>query len=117
MTVALIRGRSAIWGIKTEAGDTHAAGIIKSQKRLLNADTDEILDGEGFVISEVFFNNHDECDIEVICEAGTEPPEPGDDIQIVGLDCVVQSGVGVNWEQKGWKSLQVKAKKFANMTA
>ena len=112
---AVIRGRAAIWGIVTEAGDTYAAGIVRSQKRGLNADTDEIFDNEGFVISQAFFNQNDECNVEIVCEAGTTPPSPGDDIQIAGIDCIVQNS-NLNWEQKGWKSLQVVAKKFANLT-
>jgi hypothetical protein len=111
---ALVRGRQAIWGIKVSSGDTFAAGIIKSQKRALNADTDEVFDDDGFTIAQAFFNNNDECDIEIICESGTTEPEPGDDIQIVGIDGIVQNS-SVNWDQKGWKSLQVKAKKFANL--
>ena len=111
---ATIRGRGAIWGIETTAGDTFAAGLIKSQKHGLKADTDEIRDNQGYVVGEVFFNQNDECDVEILAESATTPPAPGSDIQLAGLDCIVQDSQ-VNWEQKGWKSLQVKAKKFVNL--
>ena len=111
---AVIRGRQAVWGIVTESGDTYAAGIVKSQKKANNSDTDEVFDNEGFAIAQVHYNMNNECDVEVICEAGTTEPDNGDDIQIVGVDCICQNS-SVNWEWKGWKSLQIKAKKFANL--
>lgn len=115
MTTALVRGRAAIWGIVTSGGDTYAAGIITNQEKVITGEEEFIYDNEGFTITEVFFDDRDECDINIICESGTSEPARGDDIQIVGIDCIVQSAT-VKWEQKGWKLLNVKAKKFANLT-
>jgi len=113
-TNALIKGRQAIWGLTPEAGDTFAAGIIVNQTKDINGDTDFILDGQGFVIAEVFFNDKNECDINIICESETAEPERGDDMQIVGIDCIAQT-CQVKWDQKGWKMLNVKATKFVNL--
>ena len=111
---AVIRGRQAIWGIVTSAGDTFAGGLIKSQKRDDDSDSETILDGEGFVIAEVFYNQKNECNIEIQCEASTTGPLVSADIQICGLLALVKS-VSLNWEQKGWKSMQVKATKYVNL--
>ena len=115
MANAVIRGRAAIWGIKTESGDTYAAGIITNQARVITGEEDFVFDNDGFTIAEVFFDDRDECDINIICESATTPPARSDDIQIVGIDCIVQSAE-IKWDQKGWKLLNVKAKKFANLT-
>lgn len=115
MANALIKGRAAIWGIETTAGDTYVAGIIVDMTHDKDGDTDFVLDGQGFVIAEALFNDQDVCDINVICESGTALPDRGDDIQIAGYACIVQS-CGEKWNQKGWKAINVKAKKFVNLT-
>ncbi|MFA5058265.1 MAG: hypothetical protein WC485_09145 [Opitutaceae bacterium] len=109
-----IRGRVAVWGIETEAGDTWAAGIITGQGHEKAGAEDFLFDGNGFTISQIFFDEQDVCDIDVICEAASAVPDRGDDIQIAGFDCIVQ-GASTKWEQKGWKKLNIKAKKFANL--
>jgi len=111
---ALIRGRQAIWGIVSDSGDTYASGIIVKKSRKKASDTDFVLDDMGFVIAQVFFNQNDECDVNIICESGTSQPENGDDITLNGIDCIVQES-DVAWDQKGWKMLNVKAKKYANL--
>ena len=111
---ARIKGRQAIWGLKPENGDTFAAGIIVNQTKDLNGDVDFVFDGEGFVIAEVLFNDKKECDINIICETGTAEPERGDDAQIAGVDCIIQSAQ-LKWDQKGWKMLGVKATQFVNL--
>lgn len=115
MSNAVIRGRAAIWGVVTTDGDTYAAGIIVDQGHEIAAETDVVLDGEGFTIAQVFFDSRDECDINIICEAATSPPACGDDIQIAGVDAIVQSA-SVKWANKAWKGLNVKAKKFSQLT-
>lgn len=114
MTTALIRGRDAVWGIATESGDTYAAGIIVDQDKTKDAEKAYIFDDEGFTISQVFFDHNDQCNINIICETATTEPDCGDDIQIVGIDCIVQN-CKVAWKQKDWKMLNVTAKKFANL--
>lgn len=115
MANALIRGRSAVWGIATESGDTYAGGIVQGQEILRDGEVDYIFDDEGFTITEIFFDDRDECSIDVLCEAATALPERGDDIAIAGVDCIVQSAT-LKWEKKAWKMLNVKAKKFPNLT-
>jgi hypothetical protein len=112
---ALIVGAAAIWGLTPETGDTYAAGIIVTQSNKSGADKDFVLDGQGFAIGAAYFNNKNECSIEVVCESGTTPPEPGDEISIAGIDCLVDDSE-VKWNQKGWKMLSIKATKFANLT-
>ena len=115
-TNAVIRGRAAIWGIEADSGDTFYSGLILNQAHIIAADEDYIHDNEGFIISEVFFNMRDECDVNVICEDGTDSPSPGDNISIAGVDCIVQGGPELKWQQKGWKVLNIKAKKFLMLT-
>jgi hypothetical protein len=111
---ATIRGRAAIWGIVAEAGDTFAAGLILDQGKVITGEEDFIYDNDGNTITEVFFDDRDECDINIICEDTTTDPVRGDDIAIVGDDCIVQSAE-LKWKQKGWKVLNVKAKKFSQL--
>lgn len=115
MSNYVMRGRAAIWGVVTESGDTHAAGLILSQGRQIVSESDGIADNEGFTITKVYFDQRDECDIDVICEAATAAPDIGDDIQIAGIDCIVES-CDLKWQQKGWKGLNIKAKKYSQMT-
>ena len=111
---AVIRGRAAIWGIHTEAGDTHAAGIIVDQGYNLTGDEDVVLDDEGFVIAKAYFNDQNQCDINIICESTTAMPDRGDDIQIAGVACMVDSAE-LKWDQKGWKKFAAKATKYMNL--
>lgn len=113
---AVVRGRAAIWGIHTTAGDTHAAGIIVDQGYELTGDEDFVFDSEGFAIAKVYFNDQNQCEINIICEAGTAMPDRGDDIQIAGVACMVDSA-SLKWEQRGWKKFSVKATKYLNLTA
>lgn len=114
MSVPVIRGRVAVWGIHADAGDTYYAAIITGQRRGKEAENDFIFDTNGFTITEIFFDNKDKCDVDVICESGTTQPENGDSITIDAIVCQVQSSE-VKWEQKGWKKLSIKATKFANL--
>lgn len=113
---ATMRGRTAVWGIKTESGDTHAAGIITGQGRKKDSDKDFCYDNEGFIITEVFYNMSDECSIKLVCEDATAEPDNGDDIQIAGTDCIVQNSEQ-DWSQRGWKGLSITAKKFQELSA
>lgn len=114
MSTALIRGRSCVWGIEND-GDTFAAGVVVDMSHAVDGDTDFVLDGQGFVIAEVFFNDKDECEVNVLCEQETAVPARGDDVIIAGIECIVQSA-SVKWNQKGWKMLSIKGTKFANLT-
>ena len=71
--------------------------------------------GSGFTIGQIFFDQNNVCRINVIAEADTALPEVGDDIQIAGLSCIVQSGPKKVWEQRGWCKISVEAKKFENL--
>jgi len=115
MSNPVIRGRVAVWGIVTTAGDTYAAGIITGQEKATGGSEDFIFDNEGFTITEIFFDDQDVCKVDVICEAATAVPARGDDVSIAGVDCICQSA-STKWEQKGWKKLSIEAKKFANLT-
>jgi len=77
-------------------------------------ETDYIFDEDGFTITQIFFDDRDECSIDVLCETATAQPDRGDDVQICGLACIVQDST-LKWEKKGWKMLNVKAKKFPNL--
>ena len=111
----VIRGRVAVWGVEA-TGDTFEAGLITGQKRENGAQEDFIFDTNGFTIGQIFFDQNNACSVDVLVEVGTALPEVGDDITISGIDCIVQSGVTKQWEQKGWCKISVPAKKFANLT-
>ena len=109
-----IRGREAIWSIVTVAGDTYVAGIIQRQTHEKTGEQDYIYDNEGFTITDIFFDDRDECEIDILVESDTSVPDRGDDIQIVGLACIVRN-VQIKWEKKAWKMLTVSAAKFINL--
>lgn len=115
MATPTIRGRAAVWGIVAPEGDTYAGGIIQSQGRESAGEEDYIYDNDGFTITEIFFDDRDECTIDILVEAGTTMPARGSDITIAGLDCIVQKA-SMKWTKKGWAMMTVTAKKFANLT-
>lgn len=115
MATPVIRGRAAVWGVVTDAGDTFVAGIIQSQNRDITGEEDYIFDNDGFTITEIFFDDRDECSIDILVETGTTPPARGDDITLAGLACIVQKS-SLKWQKKQWAMLTVAAKKFANLT-
>ena len=109
------RGREVIWGIETEAGDTHAAGLIVSQNHGIDGGVAFVKDQEGHTVGEIFFDDKDECDVDVDCETGTTLPARGDDVQIAGIDCIVQTA-SFKWENEKTKRFNLKATKFALLT-
>lgn len=109
------RGRAVIWGIESAAGDTHSAGLIVGQGHGKAGGTAFVKDQEAHTVGEIFYDDKDECDIDVDCESGTALPERGDDVTIDGLECIVQD-CSLKWENEKIKRLNIKATKFALLT-
>lgn len=109
------RGREVIWGVVAESGDTHAAALIVSQGVEKAGGEAKVKDLEGHTVGQVFFDDMDNCDIDVDCESGAALPDRGDDIQIAGYACIVQSAT-LRWQNEQIKRLNIKATKFALLT-
>lgn len=108
-------GTTAVWGIKTESGDTFASAKIVSQKVSKSFEQEPLLNSDGETVGLAIYDKKTELEIEVVVETGTPNPALGTDIQIAGVACIV-TGVDESWEQRGWKKLSIKAVKYDAMT-
>lgn len=114
MATAKIRGRKVVWGIVPGSTDTQANAILTRIRHGKTGQEDTVPDFEGFTIAEIFYDNTDEIEVDVLCEVGTVMPDRGDDITIAGLTGIVNS-VEVVWENKAVKKLAIKARKRVNL--
>ncbi len=107
-------GTTAVWGIKTETGDTFASAKILSQKVSKSIEQEPLLNSDGETVALALYDAKTETEIEVIVESAITAPDIGDAIQIAGESGMV-TGVDLQWEQKGWKKLSIKATRFHAM--
>lgn len=113
-TAARIKGQAAVWGIEAAHKDLQS-GLVRSVTHKKSGETDFLYDHEGFTIAEVFFDDREEVELEVVCKADTAAPANGDTLAIGGVSFLVQ-GSDFGWEQRGWKKLKTQATYFPNLT-
>jgi hypothetical protein len=113
-TAAKIKGQAAVWGIES-AYQSLQSGLVRSVTRKATGEKDYIYDYEGFTITEVFFDDREEVELEVICKSDTTAPADGDTLTISTVAFLVQDS-DIAWEQRGWKKLKTRATYFPNMT-
>lgn len=109
------RGRAAIWGIEVGGSDTYAAGLVVGQRHGKESATAFVKNQEGHTVGEIFYDDKDQCDIDVDSESGTTLPDTGDDVTIDDVECIVQSAE-LKWENEKIKRFSLKATKFALLT-
>jgi hypothetical protein len=113
-TAASIKGQTAVWGVET-AYQSLQSGIVRSVTRKKTGERDYLYDYEGFTIAQVFFDEKEEVELEVVCKSDTAAPTNGDTLAIGTVNFLVQDSQ-VMWEQRGWKKLKTTATYFPNLT-
>jgi len=111
---AAIKGQSAVWGIESEM-QTLQSGIVRSVTRKKTGEKDYLYDYEGFTITQIFFDDREEVELEVVCKSDTVAPTNGATLAIGSVSFLVQDS-DLAWEQRGWKKLRTRATYFPNLT-
>lgn len=93
-----------------------AIGVIVSATRKLGGDKLEIKDRQGNVYAVVYFNEKNECEIEVIFETGVSVPERGDAIDVCGVTDVLVDEVEHMWENEKERMLKIRGTKYNQIT-
>lgn len=105
---------TVLWG--TGSGTT-LAGIIVRVRNQLTGEMVEVPDENGFTVAAIYFNDRNECEVEMIVKSTFPALTRGEEVTIMGIaGCQVQDYEKV-WEQKGVKKYTVKATKWAGMAA
>ncbi|MCC6356907.1 MAG: hypothetical protein IT577_23725 [Verrucomicrobiae bacterium] len=130
---ATIRGKRVVWGIpdairdaiKGNLSEAGNSGIITGAPVTDNADESKIPNEVGDPVSQVFSGRTSSLTIEVVCEATTVKPEPGDLLDgLVAADSplgwttgivVVQPGVQTKFANKEAKSFSIPVIWFPEM--
>lgn len=112
MPSPVIRGdNTLLWG--TSSGTT-LAGIIVRVRNQLSGEMVEVPDENGFAAAAIYFNDKNECEVEMIVKSSYPTLVRGDSVTIMGITgCLVDTYEKV-WEQKGVRKYNVKATKFTN---
>lgn len=93
-----------------------AIGVIVSASRKEGGDKLEIKDREGRVYVVIYFNDKDECEIEVIFETGVTVPSRGDAIDVCGVVDVLVDEIEHVWENEKERMLKIRGTKYAGIT-
>lgn len=97
-----------------EVGYT-AIGTIVSGGHDHGGDKLEIKGRQGGVIAVVYFNDKDECEIEVIFDSSASLPERGDSLSLCGLANVLCDGWKKAWENEKECMLTIRATRYDNL--
>ena len=113
-TAAIIKGQAAVWGIESDL-QALQSGLVRSVTRKKTGEKDVIYDYEGFTIAQIFFDDREEVELEVLCTSDTVAPANGDTLTIGAVSFLVQDS-DLAWEQRGWKKLRTRATFVPNLT-
>lgn len=103
----------ASWGTGG-AGASDLGYIYKATHRKAGAE-DKVYDGNGFTIGQIFFDDTDELELEILAKDSAALPARGDAMTVNSVAGVVQES-SLEWGHKQWKMIKCKAVKFVNMT-
>jgi predicted transcriptional regulator len=110
---ATIKGdNTVLWGT---ASGTTLAGIIVRVRNMLTGEMVEIADEVGFTVAVVYFNDKNECEVEMIVKTSYPTIARGDTVTIMGATCLAGDYEKV-WEQKGVRKYTLKATRWAGFT-
>ncbi|WP_448579267.1 hypothetical protein [Thermosphaera sp.] len=112
-TAARIKGESAVWGIESDLRGLQS-GLVLSVSRKRNVETDSIYDHEGYTIAQIYYDEREEVELEVICKSDTTAPAAGDTLTIGAVQFLVQDSELI-WENRGWKKLRTRATYYPNL--
>ena len=107
-------------GADIEFGTTGAEytgiGTIVSASNKLGGDKLEIKGRDGGVIIVIYFNEKNECEIEVIFDSGNTIPERGDAIDLCGITDPLVDEVEHVWANEKERMLKIRATRYENLT-
>lgn len=110
-TPRIIGDNTVIFG----TGGLFATGIVLSASVMLDGDILELKDNTGFVYCVVYFNDKNECEIQIILKTDTAEPVRGDNITIGGVaDCLVKNAKK-EWEDAGEAKYTLQATRYVNV--
>ncbi|MEI6035857.1 MAG: hypothetical protein WCS65_16445 [Verrucomicrobiae bacterium] len=112
----VIKGNSTItWGAGD--GDGVGTGKIQSSSHKLGGDKAELLDENGEVFSVIYYNEKNECELEVIVLSATTLPARGDTAIIGGVTGCLVDEVEIKWQNNNVKMATIRGTKYANIPA
>ncbi len=93
-----------------------AIGVITGAERDDSGDKLELKDRQGNVIAVIYYNDKNECSIDVIFDADATLPVRGDAINVCGLTGVLVDSLTHKWENEKNRMLSIKGTRYANLT-
>jgi hypothetical protein len=106
-----VNGVQALWGMD----GTLFTGILTGYDDNSDSDEGEILDNNGYRITDITFNQKSEYTLTILIQAGTTLPVVGAMVTIGAVaNCIVKS-VGRTYGQKDWRKFKMMAKNFVNL--
>jgi len=103
----------ASWG--TGGAGTSTLGYIYKARHIKNGAEDKVYDANGFTVGQIFFDDTDQLELEILALDAAALPVRGAALTVNSVVGVVQES-DIEWGHKQWKMLKVKATKFVNMT-
>lgn len=129
----------ASWGTGQAGANADAHGYVYKCVLRRAGEDDKVFDGAGFTIGQIFFDDQDEVEFEILAKDAAALPVRGGILEFVASGAAVSGNLHViksgspdtdlttwkgviqgnpekSWGYKEWKMLKIKATKFANMT-
>jgi hypothetical protein len=109
----VIKGdNTVLWG--TGSGTT-LAGIIVRVRNMLTGEMEKVTDENGFTIAKIYFDDQNQCEVEMIVRTSYPTLARGDAVTIMGnATCLVDEYEKV-WEQKAVRKYTLKATAYAGI--
>jgi hypothetical protein len=103
---------TAIWGMD---GSVYTGKIV-SFTHDKDADNASILDNNGYISTDITFNEKDTFTLELVIQSGTTLPTVGTVVTIDSIaNCIVRT-VGKTYGEKDWRKFKFTAVSFINLT-
>ena len=112
----VIKGKQIVWGTD-DVTNPLASGILTDFSVDHSIQTDEITDEEGDIVSVVLHGAKGEMSLDVLCEAATAPPEPGEELAIDGFTGgkILAISSTEKWSRGAAKTISVKATHYPDL--
>lgn len=112
-----MKGVQALWGV----GSIYGSTLVTDIRRKNGGEVDYLMDGNGFKITKIFFDDMVEIEINLIMKTGTVVPDRGDTVTVTGAGGAITGTLmcddtEIAWTQKGWQKLKIAATAHANLT-
>jgi len=112
---AVIKGdNTVLWGT---ASGTTLAGIIVRVRNQLTGEMVEVPDENGFAVAVIFFNDKNECEVEMIIQTSAPSIPRGTVCTIMGIENCISNDYEQVWEQKGVRKYTLKATAYAGISS